>query len=171
MAAHPLRPRARSLLAGLGILASTLALSGCDLPSFGLPGATTEQGGRTQTLWQVLFVMAIGVGSLVWGLIIFSVVRYRRRRHEDPDAIPENQNPYNIPVEIIYTVVPILLVIGIFIGSNAVLRKNDQLSDHPAVTVDVVGYQWQWQFHYEGRRVPVTGNGNVQDPPVMVLPA
>src|SRR4051812_48533672 len=127
MAANPLRPRARSVLAVVGVAASTLLLAGCDLPSFGLPGATTEQGGRTQTLWQVMFVLAIGVGSLVWGLIIFSVVRYRRRRHEDPDVIPENQNPYNIRIEILYTVVPILLVIGIFIGSSAVLRKNDEL--------------------------------------------
>ncbi len=145
-----------------------LLLGGCGLPSFGMESSTTEQGGRTYSLWQVMFVLAIGVGGLVWVLIIWSVIRYRRRRGDD--AIPENQRPYNIPIEVLYTVVPVLLVIGIFVGSLAVQHKNDSLSKDPDVTIQVIGFQWQWQFRYVADHFTVTGDSVAGNPPVMVLP-
>ena len=83
-------------------------------PSFGMPHGVTDQAARTHTLWQVLFSAAIGVGVLVWALIAWSVLRYRRRG--DDDAMP-SQVAYNIPVEVVYTVLPILAVIAIFVGT------------------------------------------------------
>ncbi len=168
MAAHRSRTRFRAWLTAGGTLLAALLLGGCGLPSFGMPSSITKQGGRTYSLWQVMFALAIVVGGLVWGLIFWSVIRYRRRRGDD--SVPENQSPYNIPIEVLYTVVPILLVIGIFVGSVGVQHRNDSLSKKPDVNIEVVGFQWQWQFRYLDSGFTVTGNSVAGNPPVMVLP-
>lgn len=173
---HPDRSRrcARSLrLVGQRVLLAVLAgglggllLAGCGLPSFGMPGSTTKQGARTYTLWQVMFMTAIVVGAVVWGLIIWSVLRYRRRADSD---VP-NQRPYNIGVEVLYTVVPIVMVIAVFIATIGVQRANSKLTAHPDVTVEVHGFQWQWQFVYPDDHVTVTGDSVNGHPPKLVLP-
>lgn len=168
MATDQTRLGMRRMLVGVLALAALALLSGCGVPAFGMRSSTTQQGARTYSLWQWMFVLAIAVGALVWGLIIFSVVRYRRRRGDD--SIPANQNPYNIPIEIVYTVVPILMVLGIFAVTLGVQRKNDRLSSRPDVSVEVTGFQWQWQFGYPSEGFTVTGNSVAGQPPIMVLP-
>src|SRR5690606_12544924 len=101
----------------LVLLAATLAvLAGCDLPTFGAPESKSEQGDSITALWQGFFLTAIGVALLVWGLIVYVLVRYRRRRPksgraggdaaEDDEPLP-SQRPYNIPLEIAYTTLPV----------------------------------------------------------------
>ncbi len=165
--AVPPRSR-RRIAAAVGVAVATIALSSCSLPSFGMRHPTTSQGERTYHLWQGMFVLAIGVGALVWILIIWSVVRYRRRRGDE--AVPENQNPYNIPIEVFYTIVPILLVIGIYVFSASVQNANTKLAEKPDVTIQVVGFQWQWQFDYVHDGFTVTGDSVAGQPPVMVIP-
>lgn len=142
-------------------------LGGGGVPSFGMPEPVTAQGRRTHTLWQVLFIAAIGVGALVWGLIAWSVLRYRGRG--DTERIP-SQKALNVPVEIIYTVTPIVAIIAIFIGTVIVQNKNNALSASPDVTVHVTGYQWQWQFDYRAEQVTVVGSSEPDEVPEIVLP-
>lgn len=149
----------------LAVAAGTL-LAGCGVPSFGMPGSTTKQGARTYTLWQALFVTAIVVGAGVWGLIIWSVLRYRRRSDEETP----NQRPYNIRMEVLYTVVPVVMVIAIFVATVGVQRANSQLTSRPDVTVEVRGFQWQWQFVYPEDHITVTGDSVNGHPPKLVLP-
>src|SRR5690606_26721553 len=78
--------------------AAALAAAGCELPNFGAPDPKAEEGEHIFSLWQGFFVASIGVALLVWGLIIYSVVRFRRRRD---DEMPR-QKPYNIPMEVLY---------------------------------------------------------------------
>ena len=80
-------------------VAAAAVAGGCELPDFGAPDAKSDQGESILSLWQGFFVAAIGVGLLVWGLVIWCILRYRRR-HDD--EMP-NQKAYNIPMEILYT--------------------------------------------------------------------
>ncbi len=137
------------------------------LPSFGMAHAITPAGDRTRRLWQVLFSAAVGVGALVWSLIAWSVLRYRRRSDDEP--IP-SQVAYNVPVEVVYTVLPILAVVAIFVGTVLVQRQNERLSSHPDVTVQVTGFQWQWRFAYQHEGVTVTGTSAAESIPELVLP-
>src|SRR5690606_2293541 len=100
-------PGSGRLVAATGAI---LLASGCDLPGFGAPDPKSTEGESIYSLWQGFFVASIFVALLVWGLIIYSIVRYRRR---DDDTIP-NQNPYNIPVEVVYTSAPVLAVAVLF---------------------------------------------------------
>src|SRR6187431_182216 len=92
----------------LVVAAASLTLGGCST-SFGMPEPASEQGQAVWDLWNPAVVAALVVGSIVWTLIIFSVVRYRRRNDTLPTQVEEH-----IPIEVVYTVVPILIVVVLF---------------------------------------------------------
>lgn len=160
-------PRTRRFPATGAVIAAALLLGGCELPGFGAPDPAAEEGESIWRLWQGFFIAGLLVGALVWGLLIYVLVRYRRRRHHDGTEIP-NQNAYNIPLEIFYTAVPVLVVAGLFGFSVATQERVDRLSDDPAVSVDVVGFQWSWEFRYVDEGLTVTGGPDEQ--PELVLP-
>ena len=139
------------------------AAAGCDLPGFGAPDPKSTQGESIFSLWQGFFLAALGVGALVWGLLIFVVLRYRRRSDEIPD-----QKQYNIPVEVVYTAVPVLAVAVLFGFSVATEVDVTDLEPDPAAHIDVIGFQWSWQFAYTDEGVTITGEPG--EPPEMVIP-
>ena len=115
-------------------------------------------------LWRGGVMTALVVGAIVLSLILFVVFRYRRRGRDD---VP-TQRQYNLALEIVYTSLPIVIVLVLFGFSWAVQDDVDALSDDPDVTIAVDGFQWQWQFHYESEDITVTGVPDRR--PVMVLP-
>lgn len=137
-------------------------LSGCGFEFGGGRGAT-KQGRDIFGLWQGSVIVAIFVGGLVWGLIVFAILRYRRRNDELP-----NQVQYFVKLEILYTVVPVVIVAVLFAFSYRTQNEVDALTHDPAVTIDVRGFQWQWQFHYRTEGITVTGVPGKD--PMMVLP-
>ena len=151
--------------AQLGVLALAVpALASCSRGfRFGAPDPVSEQGKEVLALWNGFHWVALGVGLLIWGLVLYSVLRYRRRNDELP-----SQSPYNIPVEIAYTVAPLLIVIALFAYTVVGEQKVTALADDPDVVVDVVGFQWSWQFSYPEEDVVVESDGVT--PPHFVVP-
>lgn len=149
------------------VVVTAAVLTGCDLPGFGAPDPKSTEGESVYSLWQGFFVASIFVGVLVWSLIIFAVVRYRRR---DDGEMP-SQKPYNIPVEVMYTVAPVLAVAVLFGFSVVTEGEATDLDPDPAAEIDVIGYQWSWQFVYTDEDIVITGDpGDPGEPPEMVLP-
>jgi cytochrome c oxidase subunit 2 len=159
------RPRPRALRRAALIVPLAL-LSGCDLPSFGAPDPKSEQGESILSLWQGFFLAAIGVAALVWGLLIYVLLRYRRR-DADGDSVP-SQKPYNIPMEVFYTAAPVVVVAVLFGFSVATEGNVTDTRDDPDVRIEVVGFQWSWQFRYPDEDVSIDGEPG--EPPEMVLP-
>jgi len=141
-----------------------LALGACELPRFGAPDAASSQGEEILGLWKGTFLAAMGVAAVVWSLIIFVLLRYRRRNDDVP-----RQNPYNVPVEVLYTVAPILIVAGLFAFTVRTEHEVSHLTAHPDLVVEVRGFQWQWQFTYVDDGVVITGD-NAAAKPELVLP-
>jgi cytochrome c oxidase subunit 2 len=150
----------------LAPLAAALLLSGCELPSFGMPHPRSEQGDHVFGLWQGAVVAALVVGVVVYALILWSVIAYRRRRGDT--SVP-SQEAYHVPLEIAYTAIPVVIVLVLFAFTLRSERKVDALSAHPDVVVEVRGFQWQWQFVYEHEDVTVTGEDGGSHPQ-LVLP-
>ncbi len=144
---------------------ASLGLGACSLPSMGAPSPASEQGGEIYDLYRVYTAIAAGVGVFVTSLLVFVVVRYRRR----DDVIPR-QKQYNVPIEVLYTVTPLLLVIGLFVFSVRTEERVNDTVDDPDLVVDVTGFQWQWQFSYPDSGIVITGTpeGGI---PELVLPA
>ena len=124
-----------------------VALSGCDESARRgfLPQGVTDQSGRITTLWNGSWIAALGVGALVWGLILWCVVAYRRKKHDV--GLPE-QLRYNVPIEILYTVVPLFMIMALFYYTARDESVLLDTSQKPDVTINVVGKQWSWDFNY-----------------------
>ena len=159
------------------LTAVVLATAGCqssDLPRLGLPLPVTRQGIAVVTLWQGSWLAALCVGAVVWGMIIWAVIFHRKNSDRPP-----RQVRYNLPIEILYTVVPFIMVGVFFFFTARDENYLDKLSTHPDVTVNVVGYQWSWQFQYPGFKVPGSVTGDVTENgqpwpgrlPVLEIPA
>jgi cytochrome c oxidase subunit 2 len=145
------------------LLAAPVALAGCGLVDHAGERGRSEQGRDIFDLWQGSVIAALVVGVLVWGLIAWAVIRYRRRSDELP-----TQRQYIVPIEILYTAIPVVIVAVLFALSYRTQRDVDAVTSDPDLVIEVTGFQWQWQFHYVEEDITVTGLP--AKPPVMVLP-
>jgi len=160
-------------LTALGLL-GVLTLSGCSMPNnefwrFGWPDGITDQAADMRELWTGSVIAALIVGVGVWGLILWSVVRHRKRGDELP-----KQTAYNLPLEIVYSIVPFLIIAGLFFFTVVVQNRVQERSDTPDETIAVNAFKWNWQFVYpetEGEDgEPVATVGNSSEIPILVLP-
>ncbi len=146
------------------LLASAILLAGCDVPSLGMPDPVSKEGQHVDSLWRLFVVAGAIVFALVVGLILYAGIRFRRRNDDVP-----NQNAYNIPVEVIYTVTPILVVALLFGLTVAAQRKLTSTNAADPLVVEVTGFQWGWRFDFPAQHVTVQGAGEVS-PPSIDLP-
>jgi cytochrome c oxidase subunit 2 len=130
-----------------------------------LPLATaTAQASLLASNWLLFAYAGLAVALLVWGLILFAALRWRRRGSAT-GLPPQFRN--NAGLEIAWTLVPLALVGVLFVYTYRAEAGVEALSADPAVTVDVNGYRWGWTFAY--RNGP-TVNGSFANPPQLVLP-
>jgi cytochrome c oxidase subunit 2 len=140
-------------------------LAGCQLPSFGAYQGATKTANDTYKLWQGFSVAAIIIGGGTFLLILWAALRYRAKAKDT--TIPK-QTQYNIPLEIIYTILPIIVVIGLF-GATVVVENKVVANPTPQATINVSAFQWGWKFAYSGHKAVVVGQ--TTQTPTMVMPA
>ena len=144
------------------LLVFAVAVSGCGLI---LPPGASDQSRDISSLYSVFFVVAVAVFLFVEGLLVYSLVRYRRRPGDD--ELPRQIHGNNL-AEALWTLIPLVLAVGLFVLSWQTLNRVEARSPEVGVTVDVTAFQFQWQFDYATEQVTVFGT---QDRPAeMVLP-
>ncbi|MFL0579351.1 cytochrome c oxidase subunit II [Dietzia sp. 179-F 9C3 NHS] len=165
------RTRRAALAVSLGTLG--LFLSGCTLPSlhtenkwwnqtmnFGFPEGITPEGIAIREFWTLTVVTSLIVGFFVWGLIFWSMAFHRKKKGDE--EFPR-QTGYNVPLELVYTAVPFVIISVLFYFT--VLTQNKALhlapEDQVGVKVDVTAYQWNWKFGYN--RVNNVGGVTIED--------
>jgi cytochrome c oxidase subunit II len=147
------RPIRRSRLARWAVVpilgAGAIVLAGCTqqqqagfLP--GGPGVTNHTEMMT-SLWVNSWIVLLGVGVITWGLIIWAAVVYRRRKGQT--GLPV-QLRYNLPIEIFYTIVPLILVIGFFAFTARDQADIEANPGSPDQKIEVFGKRWSWDFNY-----------------------
>jgi cytochrome c oxidase subunit 2 len=161
--------------------AGLLALAGCSATTqdewerVAMPEGAAGHSDSIISFWQWTWVTAMIVGVFVWGLILFAVIKYRRRGN---DEVPV-QTRYNLPMELLYTVAPVVVVLVFFKfvidTQNEVPVNGRDEPGEPDHVVTVVGQQWSWTFNYvedpalDGQTT-VFQDGNPQDIPTLYLP-
>jgi cytochrome c oxidase subunit 2 len=141
----------------LAVAAVTLAAAGCT------PQSVTEQGQAIYGLYRLFLYIAAVVFVVVSGLVIWSVIRYRRR----DDQLPK-QTHGNNRLELTWTLIPTVIVLVLFAFT---LRAQDKILDnsgHTDVNVTVTAFQWSWRFTYEGTGAEIVGSPETV--PEMVVP-
>ena len=155
-----------ALLSGCSVDSVGSAFGGFGWPEHGI----SLQAHKMYDLWIASTIAALVVGFFVWGLIFWCIIRYRKRG----DALPV-QTRFNMPLEVLYTVTPVLIVAVLFYYTAIVQTDVDKLSAKPDMTVEVVGFKWNWQFNYrdapgaEAKTVAST-LGSTDVIPLLVLP-
>jgi len=165
---HPLRRHPhRKGPGGIRVVVGAAFLLDACSGRAGLPKPASRQGQSVLDLWRILLSVGVILGVVVTALILWSVVRYRRPRHAAADALP-TQTRANVPLELFYTVVPLVIVAVLFALSMRTQQRVTRRSDAPGLTVEVTGFQWGWRFGYPAQSVTVVGDAN--RPPTLVLP-
>jgi len=172
---------AKRALIPIGI-AAALVLAGCSqqelsgyLPTgqeFG-DGPVTNHTETIMGLWNTSWIVLLGVGVITWGLILWAAIVYRRRRGQT--GLPA-QLRYNMPVEVAYTVIPFILIIGFF-AFTARDQTDIETPHDPDVKILAFGKQWSWDFNYvnedvhepAGVQATVLANGDIDGEHVPTL--
>lgn len=171
----------KKALLGVGLIVGIGLLSGCTANEaffFDLPEPATVEAPIIQNLWNGSWIAAWGVGIVTWGLMIWAILAYRRRRINE---VPE-QTKYNVPIELLYTVVPLIMILGLFWFTAKDQSEILTLDNDQSQTVNVVGFRWSWAFNYLDEDVysigmPVDSQVISEDPaiaelqiPTLILP-
>lgn len=153
----------RSWAKRLGILSAVLipaVLSGCTKEQVATgffpvesKGATSHTGAYT-SLWNGAWIALLIIGLIVWGLMLWAMVAYRRRKHDR--GLPV-QMRYSMPIEILFTVTPVILVLGFFFQSVEVMNKTTDDDTPGEQVIEVAAKQWAWDFNYETENVYFAG--------------
>jgi cytochrome c oxidase subunit 2 len=142
-----MQPRRRAPAARwLAVAAAALLATGC------APHSVTEQGRAVYNLYNLFLYIAAVVYVIVAALVIWSVVRYRRRNDELPEQIHGNNR-----LELAWTAIPFVIVLFLFVATLQAQGKVLDQSAKPAVDVTVTGFQWSWRFDYDGTGAEVIG--------------
>ncbi len=149
----------RIALAGaLGL--SGMALAGCNVAPpengffkalrMGWPSGITPESQAMGNYWVWVWLTAWIIGIIMWTLMFVAMFRFSdksRKRRGDNEEFPK-QLGYNVPLELVLTTIPILIVMVLFFFNVQTQDEVTALEKDPKVKVDVTGYQWNWKFGY-----------------------
>lgn len=155
------------------IALGALSLVGCDVQppeglskalAMGWPNPVTPEGHEMYNFWIWVWVAAWIIGIIMWGLMITAIVSWGRKRQEKKGAgeFPK-QLQYNVPLELVLTFIPIVIVMVLFFFTAETQQKVVAMDKNPEVTVDVTAYQWNWKFGYQKTGANFGPNGAEYD--------
>ena len=141
------RLRTVALAVTFGALA--LTLSGCswqEVLGLGWPKGITPESHANRDLWLGSVIAAFVVGIIVWALMFWSAAFHRKKKGDD--EMPR-QFGYNMPLELVLTVIPFIIISVLFYFTVVVQQKMTHRDPNPEVVVDVTAFQWNWKFGYQ----------------------
>lgn len=169
----------RGVRIGALVAGASSLLAGCagEARPNGLPSdpGITNHTGRIIDLWNYSWLAALVVGGVTWGLILWSVAVYRKRKGDE--KLPR-QTRANVPLELMYVMVPLIMIAVLFrwtVTDTAAVKDTSAEAD---VHIQVLGKQWAWDFNYldddvytVGVQANLTGEPGVEETlPVLYLP-
>ena len=166
MSPHTRKPRTVRL--GLLIAPLLLTLTGCSQVSgLGFPEGVSSVNDISLSLWQGAWIAGGVVGVITLVLILWPAVFHRA--HASKGEFPK-QTQYNIPVEIVYTVIPFIIIAVLFYFTA--VKQEEIIEKSPTVAHDITvnAFQWSWQFTYPEAGKNATVTGTPDKPPTLVVP-
>ena len=170
----PRRVRRAAILIAFALL----ALSSASLASAqsGVPNPITDEASKIEDLWVFTLIIAVVVFFAVEGAILYAIFAFRKKSDELPA-----QTHGSTVVEVIWTTIPVLIVIALFTYSFIVLRDIENDADPENLTVNVQGFQFQWTFTYAmndlGTNTPdraaegqISVTGTAAEKPILRIP-
>lgn len=115
----------------------------------GWPKGITPEATAMGNFWVWVWVTAWIIGIIMWALMIYAIGAFSAKKaaKAGKDEFPK-QLQYNVPLELVLTIIPIFIVMALFFFTVPTQDKVTALDKDPKVTVDVTAYQWNWKFGY-----------------------
>jgi cytochrome c oxidase subunit II len=107
-----------------------------------MPRGVTEISQEVYSLHMLILWVCVVIGVIVFGAMIWSIIHHRKSLGAKPANFHENTT-----VEVIWTVIPFLILVGMAIPAAKTLVKMEDSTDAD-ITVLVTGYQWRWRYDY-----------------------
>ncbi|MEY4970918.1 MAG: hypothetical protein RLZZ277_1149 [Actinomycetota bacterium] len=166
-------PKKRTLVGLIGALLASAFLSGCSLKSndisgMGYPKNTSSVNDISLSLWQGAWIAAGVVGVFTLILILWPAI-FHRKNDGKKGEFPK-QTQYNIPIEILYTIIPFIIVAVLFYFTAIKESKIVDLKTPAQHEITVEGIQWSWQFGYPEAGNDAVVTGTPENPPTLYLP-
>ncbi len=108
-----------------------------------MPRGVTEMSRKIYDLHMLGFWICVVIGVIVFGIMIYSIVMFRHSK----GVVPDTTMVHNTKVEVIWTIIPVAILIGLAIPAARTLVQISDLSNSQ-LTIKVTGYQWGWQYSY-----------------------
>jgi len=103
-------------------------------------------------LHNLIFIISLVIFVVVFGFMFYSIIVHRKSRGFKPATFHDN-----VKLEILWTVIPFLILVGMAIPSTATLIEMDDTSKSE-MTIKVTGYQWKWKYDYPEQDVGFFSN-------------
>ena len=143
-------PRGLRVVALSMVLGGTaVLLSGCswqEVLGLGWPNGITPEGKLNRDLWLGSVIASFVVGAIVWALIFWASAFHRKKK---TDTELPRQLGYNMPLELVLTVIPFLIISVLFYFTVVVQERMLHKDPNPEVVIDVTAFQWNWKFGYQ----------------------
>lgn len=121
--------------------------------AFNMTRGVTEISRDAFDMHMLLFWICVAIGVGVFGVMTWSLIRHRRSRGAKAAKFSENTT-----VEVVWTVIPVLILVGVAVPATAVLMKTNSPAPEPDVIVDVHGSQWKWEYVYPDEDISFVSN-------------
>ena len=129
-----------------------------------MPVGVTDISKEVFGLHMAIFFVVVAIGVVVFGVLFWSMWKYRRSNNKKPATFTENHT-----VELLWTIIPTLILIAMAVPASITLKKiYDQEAEEGGIDIQVVGWQWKWQYKYLDEQVgnkPLSFFSNLPTPP------
>jgi len=139
------RGAATAALTALLLLAAGMPFAAAEEPrdwQLGLMAGATPVRERMDAFHDELLWIITAITIFVLGLLIYVMVRFNARRNPVPSQVT-----HNTLIEVIWTTVPLIILIAIWLPSLRLLYYTDR-TQHADMTLKVTGHQWYWSYEY-----------------------
>ncbi len=132
------------MLMTLGLPLESFAQDAAEVikPQYGFPEAVTPVAEEIHKFHDMMMYIITGITIFVLVLLVYVVLRFNEKANPTP-----SKTTHNVPLEVIWTLVPVLILLAIVVPSFRLLYFTDRVVD-PEMTVKVTGYQWYWGVEY-----------------------
>lgn len=140
MSTNRLKFAGAGLLAAFALLLGSSAMAG--LPPMNMPEGVTEISREVYKLHMIMLGICAVIGGVVFGIMLLSIILHRKSRGAEAATWHENTS-----IEIIWTVIPFMILVGMAIPATATLVKMEDTA-RSEMTIKITGYQWNWHYDY-----------------------
>ncbi|MWJ28260.1 cytochrome c oxidase subunit II [Halomonas sp. ZH2S] len=129
-----------------------LSITSVHANGWNMPRGVTDVSGEIYGLHMTIFWICVVIGAVVFGAMFYSLFRYRHSKGAKSANFHEHTT-----VEIFWTTIPLLILVGMAVPATATLTKMYDASEAD-LDVMIIGQQWRWRYEYLGEEVAFTSN-------------